>query len=738
MTVAALGIYLLVLRPEPVSAQAIIQKAQAAATSPVAGGVRTFVLSGTWQAQPTNARMNAVSGYQGDEQITGETKRWFQAPDRWRSESQVKILSPDGTKVGGYTSIEASDGKDVWQYDPGQNSVTVNRFEPAMNGKGDVSFFGEGVDNLSALFRQASTCYDPSVTGSATVAGRPVYVVDLDPTKCPSASSPEANGRQVIWVDKDTFFVLKQEQYSTDGKKLIIQSEVTSIEYNVQVDPALFTFKPPAGAKVLDGRPAALLPTPSAMPSPTAAAIVGATPAVTATLPSATTAQPETPVPGPLESALMPLAQQVDFPLFAPQYVPEGLLPTEPRLQPLGQVGPQLELSFVPASAEAGLMDALQKGVQIGEQKATYQSVIDWTAGADPMVVPEGKAWVRRGERNVDGTGSDSAALALRDGTLISASSFLLSPEELLKIAASLQPVPGGHAPLPEPTAPTLAEVRAGAPYPIFVPTWVPDGLVPEPPVNYRISYHGSDGTEALTVLNGTGLASDPRKAGDPVTLPNGLEAHFLAIEPQYGGPILWWVQEGTPIAISGPEMTQELLVKIAASMSKTAELGPTEPRPEPTPAAAPPTPTPMPTPAFEVLRPTWLPDAMRVEEQVQGDTVTLAFDSHPAGDPPHGVLTLTEMTTRITLAHALAPERSACASAGVSEGGAPDPQQSTETIGGHEVTVIRRGAENCVTFTWDAGDLRLTLTNAYDPPGQLRYSCEQLRKVVALIRQEP
>ena len=148
VTVAALGIYLLALRPEPVSAQVIIQKAQAAATSPVAGGVRTFVLKGTWQAQLTNARMNAVSGYQGDEQITGETKRWFQAPDRWRSESQVKILRPDGTEAGGYTTIEASDGTDVWQYDPDQNTVTVNQFDPAMNGKGEVSSFGEGVDNL--------------------------------------------------------------------------------------------------------------------------------------------------------------------------------------------------------------------------------------------------------------------------------------------------------------------------------------------------------------------------------------------------------------------------------------------------------------------------------------------------------------------------------------------------------------------------------------------------------------
>jgi hypothetical protein len=45
----------------------------------------------------------------------------------------------------------------------------------------------------------------------------------------------------------------------------------------------------------------------------------------------------------------------------------------------------------------------------------------------------------------------------------------------------------------------------------------------------------------------------------------------LLNNEPQFGGPILWWQQDGTYIAVSGPHLTKDDLVKVAASMSKTA-----------------------------------------------------------------------------------------------------------------------------------------------------------------------
>jgi hypothetical protein len=49
------------------------------------------------------------------------------------------------------------------------------------------------------------------------------------------------------------------------------------------------------------------------------------------------------------------------------------------------------------------------------------------------------------------------------------------------------------------------------------------------------------------------------------------LTAHLLNVQAAFGGPILWWEQDGTYVAVSGPHLTKDDLVKIASSMSATA-----------------------------------------------------------------------------------------------------------------------------------------------------------------------
>ncbi len=95
---------------------------------------------------------------------------------------------------------------------------------------------------------------------------------------------------------------------------------------------------------------------------------------------------------------------------------------------------------------------------------------------------------------------------------------------------------------------------------------------------------------------------------------------------------------------------------------------------------------------------------------------MTLGFDPRP-NDAPHDVLTLRETPKALIV-----------------PGGQPDPQTSTAQIGGKTVTMIKRG-QDCITLTWDVGNLNLTLTNPYDPPGHPRYTCDQLRQVVESIR---
>jgi len=414
------------------------------------------------------------------------------------------------------------------------------------------------------------------------------------------------------------------------------------------------------------------------------------------------------------------LAKQVDFPIFMPDYVPQGFKPQQPKLDPI--LGNVAVVTYVPSDDIENEM----KGFTIQQQRAaTYSLVARWTENADPVTVADGKAWVRRGLQSMKGTGSDSAALVLRDGTLVSIASFVLAPEELLKIATSLRPAPGSHAPLPNPTPPSLSEIRRRVSFPVFIPTYVPAGLTPESPIggeeageNVEIKYHTADGAVGLRVVNGApdccpGLL--PMKS-EEVTLPNGITAHLIrARTTVYGGMTLWWQQEGTLINISGPALTEEELLRIAASMSKTADPD----RPEEPPAR--PTPTPEPTPTFQVLRPTWLPEPLTVREEVQpgspenGPWVIITFGPRPE-DEPHAVLTLIEMPKAM-----------------LGEGGSPDPQATREVIGEREVTVIRRGG-NCTALSWEEGDLALELTNAYDPPGHLRYTCDQLRKIVESI----
>lgn len=140
---------------------------------------------------------------------------------------------------------------------------------------------------------------------------------------------------------------------------------------------------------------------------------------------------------------------------------------------------------------------------------------------------------------------------------------------------------------LAQPTTSTqtsvLANIRQTVPYPVFIPSYTPAGLVPDTPMlgdqntpGVRIRYHAPDGNEALLVLSGPAgccLDSDPRKTGMSVTLPNDVAAHFIALEPRDGGSILWWTNEGAYVSLSGSQLTKDELIQIAASMSKTTDL---------------------------------------------------------------------------------------------------------------------------------------------------------------------
>lgn len=651
-------------RPPAVSAQELLNHARSAASDLNSVGVKSFEMVQTSyalivddpQTPPTRASH-------------GETKTWYAGPTRWRIETKSEAPTQPP-----FQAVTVSDGTSQWDYNAADNTVNVQL--------ADVhNFPSPSVLSLDFLQQDMSNCYNPQVLGEETVAGRAAYKVSLGPAKCRSASIWYLNGPHTIWLDKETFFVLKSEIRAEQGDQISAAIEVTHVEYNLDLANELFTFTPPPGARVNDMRP---------QPAPDAQAF---------------------------QTQLTSLAGRIEFPLFAPQAVPNDMVPLAPKWN---EIENQVELAFVPPDRLNSNSQPESFGIIIYERRAAYDRIRNWTDGAEAIDLDGAQAWVRRGDFDaVSGTGSNSAVMVLRDGVLISISSFRIAPEQLLDIAKSLVAVPGAHAPLPNPTAPTLAELRAQADFPILVPTYMPEGLTAEPPTSHEVKYHRADGTTALIVQNAKqgvgGMEQDPRFNGELIRLPNGQEAHELAFEPQI--TIVWWNQDNGYVSLEGHGIPRDEMLKIAASMSSTAELGATEPPP------AQPTATPVPPASFTILRPSFLPEKMTITEvniatsSQNGSGVEIRFDPHPDGTP-HDLLTLTEFPQALA------------------DTNVTDPQAVKQSISGRQVTVIKRGA-GCVTYQWVQNGLALTLANPYDPPGepgQVRYGCDVMEQIIASI----
>lgn len=153
-------------------------------------------------------------------------------------ETTGEAYGADGKPASGsrWQSVVVSDASTQYDYDAVGNVQSINLAPAAPDAA--AMFVPSGgaaagaVSTLAQLFERVADCYRPTVTGSSIVAGHDVYVIELGATLCPSAAAPDMNGREVLWVDKNTFFVLKHEPYSTKGDQLLMRSEATDVQYN--------------------------------------------------------------------------------------------------------------------------------------------------------------------------------------------------------------------------------------------------------------------------------------------------------------------------------------------------------------------------------------------------------------------------------------------------------------------------------------------------------------------------
>jgi hypothetical protein len=182
----ALGLATFVVAPpQPVSAQAILAKARAAA-GPANGRVQSFAMT-LVATGPDDLAATPATPQPAPGDWRREDRTWYQAPDRWRSETRF-LRRPDGSRDAG-PSILVADGRDIWSYDAQHLRLQVNPGRLGGPTEGGIGLYG-AAGSLSAVLAQASCFPHPAFAGTTLVAGRPTAIVDL--ARRPARATPPA------------------------------------------------------------------------------------------------------------------------------------------------------------------------------------------------------------------------------------------------------------------------------------------------------------------------------------------------------------------------------------------------------------------------------------------------------------------------------------------------------------------------------------------------------------------
>ena len=131
-----------------------------------------------------------------------------------------------------------SDGEFVWSYDAEKNTVMKIKLpeEPLLTEKDIVSVIGSFVNESNV-----------SMLGVDEVDGRSAYVLEVRPKVKENES--EMASRTKIWVDRDTWMVLKSSIYNNKGN-LLTEVEIRDLKINTGIPDSEFRFEIPEGAKV--------------------------------------------------------------------------------------------------------------------------------------------------------------------------------------------------------------------------------------------------------------------------------------------------------------------------------------------------------------------------------------------------------------------------------------------------------------------------------------------------------
>ncbi len=215
-----------------VSAAAILEKARQQATAGTASSPSVFF-------QTTKQQTGVV----GRPPSTNQTRIWSDGT-RWRIE-QYSITANGAPQL---RSVQVFDGRSMWVYDSSTGEVTTS--SSASGVSRPFSILETPGESLQTLFDGRAECWSPVLTGSERVAGREAYVIDLGNNRC---LAPEhvhkVNGLDVtvpslrkIWVDYETFAVLKSEAHGYPREDIVFTFELEDISFPPSIPEEAFQF----------------------------------------------------------------------------------------------------------------------------------------------------------------------------------------------------------------------------------------------------------------------------------------------------------------------------------------------------------------------------------------------------------------------------------------------------------------------------------------------------------------
>lgn len=195
--------------------------------------------------------------------------RWWYAPDpdRWRWE-----IETTGTILEDGIATTVFDGDKVWTYDDASNAYQRAVYPTVPEGMIPSPSFSarlgpanlDSVDAFVEEWRSRSTDSDVQQAGEATVLGRRTQIVEIRPAwrgSSESAVAPPAGqttqgsetsgGGVRIYIDPDRMFIMR---WAVDGEGAAQSylAEIATLDYGTSIDPALFTFDPPPGAREVE------------------------------------------------------------------------------------------------------------------------------------------------------------------------------------------------------------------------------------------------------------------------------------------------------------------------------------------------------------------------------------------------------------------------------------------------------------------------------------------------------